>query len=119
MVLCPSIAQADAAKLSPQFEPCMDKAGGVTTAMVECIGAETDVQDKRLNVAYKKAMAALTPKRQQELQAVQRLWIQYRDAACKFAYDPDGGTMAHVESTGCFLSMTAERAQELEALAER
>jgi uncharacterized protein YecT (DUF1311 family) len=112
-------ANAEEAKLSPQFEPCMDKAGGVTTAMVECIGAETERQDKRLNAAYKKAMAGLTPKRRQELQAVQRLWLQYRDAACQFAFDPDGGTMAHVESTGCFLNMTADRAQELEALAER
>jgi uncharacterized protein YecT (DUF1311 family) len=27
--------------------------------------------------------------------------------------------MAHVESTGCYMTMTAERAQELEAVAAR
>ena len=106
-------------KLSPTLDKCLDKAAGVTPAMVDCIGAETTVQDKRLNDAYKAAIAKLTPARQKELQAVQRLWLQFRDANCKFAFDPDGGTMAHVESTGCVMSMTAERAQELEAIADR
>jgi uncharacterized protein YecT (DUF1311 family) len=112
-------ARAGEPKFSPALDPCLDKAAGVTTEMVNCIAAETEVQDKRLNAAYKAALAKQTPARQKELQAVQRLWIQYRDANCKFAFDPDGGTMAHVESTGCFMSMTAGRADELEALAER
>ena len=119
LMVAAGTARAGEAKLSPALEPCLDKAGGVTTEMVNCIGAETAVQDKRLNAAYKAAVAKQTPARQKELQAVQRLWIQFRDANCKFAFDPDGGTMAHVESTNCFLTMTAERAQELEALAER
>ena len=50
---------------------------------------------------------------------MQRLWLQYRDAARQFAFDPDGGIMAHAEATNCFLAMTADRAQALEALAER
>lgn len=110
---------ADDIGLTPALDQCLDKAAGVTTEMVNCIGAETEIQDKRLNAAYQKALAVLTPARQKELQAVQRLWLQYRDADCKFAFDPDGGTMAHVESTGCFMTMTAERAQELEAVSAR
>jgi uncharacterized protein YecT (DUF1311 family) len=112
-------AHADDIGLTPALDACLDKAAGVTTEMVNCIGAETEIQDKRLNAAYKKALATLTPARQKELQALQRLWLQYRDAASKFAFDPDGGTMAHIESTNWFLTMTAQRAQELEALAAR
>jgi uncharacterized protein YecT (DUF1311 family) len=114
-----SPCRADDIGLTPALDQCLDKAAGVTTEMVNCIGAETEIQDKRLNAAYQKALTTLTPARQKELQAVQRLWLQYRDANCKFAFDPDGGTMAHVESTGCFMTMTAERAQELEAVAVR
>jgi uncharacterized protein YecT (DUF1311 family) len=105
--------------LTPALDACLDKAGGVTTDIVNCIGAETEIQDKRLNAAYQKALAALTSARKKELQTVQRLWLQFRDANCSFAFDPDGGTMAHVESSGCVMTMTATRAQELEALAAR
>jgi len=119
LTLVASGARGGEPQFSPTLDKCLEKAGGVTTAMVDCIGTETKVQDKRRNDAYKAATAKLTPARQKELQAVQRLWLQFRDANCKFAYDPDGGTMAHVESTGCVMSMTAERAQELQAIAER
>jgi uncharacterized protein YecT (DUF1311 family) len=112
-------AHADDIGLTPALDTCLDKAGGVTTEMVNCIGAEAEIQDKRLNAAYQKALAALTPARKKELQTVQRLWLQFRDANCSFAFDPDGGTMAHVESSGCVMTMTAQRAQELEALTAR
>ncbi len=117
--LVPTSSRAAEPAPSPALEACLDKAAGVTTEMVNCIGAEIAVQDKRLNAAYKQAMAKQTPARQKELQGVQRLWLQYRDATCKFAFDPDGGTLAHVESTDCVLTMTQQRARELEALAER
>ena len=69
-------APAEEAKLSPALDKCLDKAAGVTAAMVDCIGAETAVQDKRLNAAYKAAIAKQTPARQKQLQSVQRLWLQ-------------------------------------------
>jgi uncharacterized protein YecT (DUF1311 family) len=109
----------DQSKYSPAFQPCLDKANGVTTDMVNCIGIEIEVQDKRLNAAYKAAMAKQNSARKKELQNVQRLWVQYRDANCGFAFDPDGGTMAHIETTNCVLAMTEERADELEAIADR
>lgn len=108
------IAQADESNLSKQFNGCMDKAGGVTTSMVECIVAETKLQDVRLNKAYKNLTNTLGSTRKKELQDTQRLWIKYRDANCKFYYDPDGGSIVRVASAGCFMDMTAERANELE-----
>jgi uncharacterized protein YecT (DUF1311 family) len=100
------------------FDACMDKAGGVTASMLDCIGAETDRQDARLNAAYKKLMGTLAPGRQASLKSAQRLWIGYRDANCAFRADPDGGTLAGVTAADCVLTMTRDRAQELEGLTE-
>lgn len=107
----PTLAQDTA--LSPQHAACMDKAGGVTLAMVECMVSELGRQDKRLNTAYGALMVELAPERKKQLQSAQRLWLQYRDANCSFYFDPDGGSLARVAAQGCQLQMTAQRAQEL------
>lgn len=108
--------QAQGSDLSKQFSTCMDKAGGVTQDMVECIGAETQRQDLRLNKSYKALMAALSPERKKQLQEAQRAWIKFRDSNCSFYYDPDGGTMARINANDCVMTMTANRAKELENL---
>ncbi|MGR9014334.1 MAG: lysozyme inhibitor LprI family protein [Gammaproteobacteria bacterium] len=100
--------------LSQAFSTCMDQAGGVTQAMIECMGTETERQDLRLNKAYKDVMDGLAPERKKQLQAAQRLWLKYRKANCDFYYDPDGGTIAGVIASDCFMSATAARAKELE-----
>lgn len=96
----------------------MDKSGGVTVNMLNCIAAETKTQDARLNGAYSKVMKELKPERKKQLLEVQRAWIRYRDLNCKFYADPEGGTNAAVNSSDCFLSATAGRAKELENLSE-
>lgn len=111
-------AAADDTGLSKQFSTCMDKSGGVTVDMLDCIGAETKRQDVRLNKAYKEVMPQLSPARKKQLQDAQRAWIKYRDANCNFYADPDGGTMATVSSSYCFMSATASRAKELEGFKE-
>lgn len=100
--------------LSQTFPTCMDQAGGVTPSMVECMGAETERQDVRLNKAYKDIMAGLSAGRKKQLQEAQRLWLKYRKANCDFYYDPDGGSIARINANDCFLSATASRAKELE-----
>ncbi|WP_340123064.1 lysozyme inhibitor LprI family protein [Methylobacter svalbardensis] len=105
--------------LSQTFSTCMDQSGGVTTAMIECMGAETERQDVLLNQAYKEVMASLSSERKQQLQEVQRLWLKYRKANCDFYYDPDGGTLARVSANDCFMSATAARAKELEAFKQQ
>ena len=110
-------ASAQDAALSPQFTSCMDKSGGITIGMIECIGAETSRQDARLNRVYKKAMGELeSPERKKQLQTAQRAWIKFRDANCAYYYDPDGGSMARVSANQCMLTSTANRAQEIERL---
>lgn len=107
---------ADYSLYSEQFSTCMDKSGGATFAMVDCINAELKVQDARLNSAYKKLGAKLTPERKIQLRDVQRIWIRYRDANCAFHADPEGGSLARIAGSHCFLQETTLRAQELEQL---
>jgi uncharacterized protein YecT (DUF1311 family) len=107
-------ASADDAHLTRHYSSCMDKAGGITANMLDCMGAETKRQDARLNQAYKDVMARLSPERKKQLQEAQRAWIKYRNANCRFYADPDGGSIAMVNSNDCFMSATASRAKELE-----
>lgn len=110
------IAFAGDTGLTKQYSVCMDKSDGVTSNMIDCIVAETNRQDGRLNKVYKAFMAELSPERRKQLQTAQRAWITYRDANCNFYFDPDGGTIARVNSNSCFMSETATRAKELETL---
>ena len=114
MLISSSGAFADEALFTKNHSICLEKSGGVTVAMVDCIAAELKTQDARLNGVYKKLGTQLTPARKKQLQTAQRLWIQYRDANCAFYADPDGGTIATVSASDCVLRATATRAKELE-----
>jgi len=98
---------------SPAYTQCMDKASS-TVAMSSCIGAETKLQDARLNRVYKQLMSKLEAASQKSLRDVQRQWIAYRDGNCNFHVQASGGTMAQLEGAMCMLDMTRERAAELE-----
>lgn len=110
----PQQAQDDG--LSRQFTTCMDRSGGVTLNMIECISAEAQRQDDQLNRAYQALRADLPPERKKQLLEAQRAWIKFRDTNCDFYYDPDGGTLARVMANDCVMQMTANRARELEGL---
>ena len=69
---------------------------GNTFQMVECLKARTAQWDKRLNVAYQKAVQDAGSAQRDQLRAAQRLWVQYRDANCLFtawARAPSRGSM--------------------------
>ncbi len=110
------LALAQDIGLTTQFTKCMESSNGVTINMLECIDAETKRQDLRINKAYKTVMDQLSPERKKQLQQAQRAWITYRDANCQFYFDPDGGSLARVGANDCFMSATATRSKELEAM---
>ena len=116
LACAPYAASAQDAGLSKQFSACMDKSGGATSGMIECLGAETQRHDARLNSAYKAVMEGLSPERKKQLQEVQRSWIKFRDTNCSFYADPDGGSLARVSASQCMMTTTAARARELEVL---
>jgi uncharacterized protein YecT (DUF1311 family) len=98
-----------------QAESC----DGSTYEMVECLTAKIDQWDKQLNRAYQQALKdAETPAQADQLRAAQRLWVQYRDANCRY-YDLGGGTIARVNAGECMRSMTEARTKELEGVGRR
>ncbi len=113
-VPCAASAQNADTLLSKQYTACMGQRTGTTADMTDCTTAEHKRQDMRLNQAFKAAMALQSPARKKQLQTVQRLWLQFRDANCDFYADPDGGTLARLGANECMMTLTAQRAQELE-----
>ena len=88
---------------------------GNTYQMVECLKGKTAQWDKRLNIAYQKAVQDAQPAQRDQLRAAQRLWVQYRDANCLY-YGMGEGTIARLDAGECMRSMTEARAKELEGL---
>ena len=107
-------AATDDIGLSSKFSVCMEKSGGVTGSMLECIDSETKQQEIRLNTIYKDVLAQMDEARQKELKKAQDLWKKFRAANVSFYHDPNGGTAATLIGADRFLTMTAERASELE-----
>ena len=103
---------------SKEYATCLDKASGVTPEMMDCIGAETKRQDARLNENYRRLLSKLSANRKKSLTEAQRAWISFRDANCRFYYDPDGGSLARVSASECTLNATADRATELKQLTD-
>lgn len=101
-----------------QMNACLHKAAGVHPEMMDCLSAEYDRQDKRLNTAYKKAMSGLTTERKKKLRDAQRAWIAFKEANAAFMDDPDGGQIARLDSLDWNVRATASRAKELEQIAD-
>ena len=118
MCLLASLAAAAGDNTSAAHAACMEKSGGVTSDMQDCIATELVRQDARLNKAYKAAMTPLSAPRKKQLLAAQRAWLAFRDANCQFYADPEGGSAARLVANDCVLSATASRATELENLVD-
>jgi uncharacterized protein YecT (DUF1311 family) len=109
-------AAADPAepKLSPAFEACMKAAAGVTVEMHDCIGAEYERQDVRLNQTYKTVLARLSDTQKMSLRERERAWLKHTKALCDHAGDDnEGGTLQAIEIADCTLTETAKRADAL------
>ena len=108
------LALASAASAGDQGDPEQSCAGN-TFQMVECLKAKTAQWDKRLNIAYQRALKDAVPAQRDPLRTAQRLWIQYRDANCLY-YGMGEGTIARLDAGECMRSMTEARAKEFEGL---
>jgi uncharacterized protein YecT (DUF1311 family) len=108
------LALVSAVHAAAQGEP-EQSCDGNTFQMVECLKAKTARWDKRLNVAYQKAVQDAQPAQRDQLRTAQRLWVQYRDANCLY-YGMGEGTIARLDAGECMRNMTEARAKELEGL---
>jgi len=102
--------------------------GSTTIGMMDCLGAEQEFWDGRLNAAYQvvrsKArtldaemaeIGSSAPKVQLPLRDMQRAWITYRDATCDFEQSLwAGGSGGGPAVISCLLQMTGEQALYLE-----
>jgi uncharacterized protein YecT (DUF1311 family) len=111
------VAVAAAAHAGNQGEP-EQSCDGNTFQMVECLKAKTAQWDKRMTIAYQKAMKDAGEKQREQLRSAQRLWIQYRDANCLY-YGLGEGTIARIEAGECMRNMTRARAEELEGVGQQ
>ena len=112
--LAVALALVSAVAAGDQGEP-EQACDGNTFQMVECLKGKTAQWDKRLNVAYQKALQDAQPAQRDPLRAAQRLWVQYRDANCLY-YGMGEGTIARLDAGECMRSMTEARARELEGI---
>ena len=104
------------ARYTPAYDKCLAApAGQSTMGMIDCTGAELQIQDARLNTAYRKTMASLNARQKAKLQAAQRAWVAFRDAECASYEDEDWGTISRINASACVLHMTVQRTVDLEA----
>jgi uncharacterized protein YecT (DUF1311 family) len=106
-----AVSPAAAEMFGPDYKPCGDQPN--TLAIVDCVQAKTKVWDQRLNAAYKALQQRIDADQRDPLKAAQRLWIQYRDANCRF-YGSQEGTIREIQAAECQRAMTQDRALELE-----
>ena len=106
-------AQAAPSKRPSAVDRCME--AGINMEILMCVSDLTQVQDVRLNRAYKAALARLGPERRTALRSAQRAWIVSRDAECGAYNDEEQyGQQGKIEAEVCVLDQTRERAGELE-----
>lgn len=96
---------------APDGAPCGD--GLTTAAIVACIDGRTRIWDRRLNAAYAALQRRIEAGQRDPLRTAQRLWVQYRDANCRF-YGSQDGTIRLIHAAECSRAMTQDRALELE-----
>ncbi len=106
--------------IGPKLAKCLATLeGGSVAGRRQCLGAENQRQDKRMNTAYQKALTRLGPARQELLRQSQRAWLKLVGSQCELeAGPPTGGTDWTDELVICDLHWRAYRAMFLESLDE-
>lgn len=107
-------------------ELCMQEtpAGWTTVGMMNCLGAELDYWDRRLNLAYQDARrlarrndfdAPEAASQADALLEMQRAWINFRDRKCGYVQSQwSGGTGGGPAAVSCHMMETAAQTRFLE-----
>lgn len=96
------------------YQECLDKTGGVTPDIQDCISEEYTYQEQRLNDVYTRLLAVLDSQKVEELRNEQQQWIAKRDSDCEPGDEPGQAQM--LIANDCALEMTTSRVDELEKL---
>lgn len=106
----------------------MTPGGGTTIGMIECLDGELGYWDGRLNMAYAERVAIAMEQDaemhelgtaaasiEESLRAMQRRWIDFRDASCRYEQAQwMGGTGGGPATAACHMQETARQALKLE-----
>lgn len=99
------------------FRSCMDKAGGVSMAMLQCGGAEIARVDARMNLVYRRLLSTMPRTAAARLRTEQRAWLRrHVRETRRLAGDPNNGSMALIDSQRFELQDLGERTQALERM---
>ena len=117
----PTMAQrVEARALSKELLSCLNSDQSQTTdGRNHCMQIEGDNQATRMQSVLKARLVGLRNEDDRNrLIRVQRAWERWRDARCgSINSDPLAGSEANVEAAFCEAETTADRADELEAMA--
>jgi uncharacterized protein YecT (DUF1311 family) len=112
VMLC--AAPAAAQKIDqPAVHGRAEACDGGTYQMIACLERQRNYWDKRLNAAYKAALADAKTEQSRSLRAAQRAWLAFRDTNCDY-YLRGEGSIAKISAALCLRDMTEKRAVELE-----
>jgi uncharacterized protein YecT (DUF1311 family) len=107
--------------ISQGYEVCRAQTNGVTAAMRRCANEELQRQEDRLKRALLMIMSSsrISVGRKHELESEQKEWEAGRNRGCmaEAQREADGGSTAPLIAVDCAISKTAERADQLEAIA--
>jgi uncharacterized protein YecT (DUF1311 family) len=102
----------DRALTSAAYTGCLNRAGGVTANINDCIGTESSRLDRRLNASYQAALRRLPPARQRALRSEERGWLATRDEVCLAKLETPGeiqGTLDQIQLNSCSLEELKRR----------
>jgi uncharacterized protein YecT (DUF1311 family) len=109
-----SAQTAGAFMKNPAFQDPAPKECITTFDMQHCAAHALRVADAQMSARYKAKRARLSPAASQRLLVEQRKWLAWRDRSCKAkASRYQGGTMAGVEVSQCWVDVTKARAKAL------
>ncbi|KQO79522.1 MULTISPECIES: lysozyme inhibitor LprI family protein [Rhizobium] len=88
---------------------CMERSGGVTSQMLDCLARSYETIDDELNQAWSGLLPALEASQQERFRNAQRIWIDYRDTTCAAEAALQTGSFASVALADCRVRLSAER----------
>jgi uncharacterized protein YecT (DUF1311 family) len=104
----------DAIGTRSSFNRCIDRSGGVTPTMRDCISHEFSYQKSRLDRTYNHLQASLGKTGQEQLRQTEQAWHATMMAYCDAGPEPGQGQ--ELDAYSCALNETTKRAAILEHL---
>jgi uncharacterized protein YecT (DUF1311 family) len=97
--------------------PCDDNvSAGGEAAHATCADNETAAWDLLLNQRWAELAQSMDKEKFDQLKAVQKMWLAYRDAKCAYLAKDDETMMGYMNAAFCRLDETSRRTLELREL---